>query len=116
MSRRTLRGRGVIFMIHRFSNPETGVAGHDAKELRRTLAYLRQRRFELLGLQEMITRLAEGDRRASGAIAFTIDDGYLDQATVGSPVFGACDCPVTSPFRIAMRCWRRWRPGTGCRW
>ena len=32
----------------------------------------------------------------NGAVAFTIDDGYADQARVGSRVFAEFDCPVTT--------------------
>ena len=30
------------------------------------------------------------------AVAFTIDDGYVEQATVAAPVFAEFDCPVTT--------------------
>src|SRR4030095_7304130 len=29
-------------------------------------------------------------------VAFTLDDGYEDQATVGAPIFAEYDCPVTT--------------------
>jgi peptidoglycan/xylan/chitin deacetylase (PgdA/CDA1 family) len=89
------RERAVIFMLHRFRDRDVGVEGHDPHALRRALAYLRKKRYLLLPLKELFQRLAEG-RPLRRAVAFTIDDGYLDQATVGAPVFGEFDCPVTT--------------------
>ena len=33
---------------------------------------------------------------AAPAVAFTIDDGYLDHAKVAAPIFAEFDCPVTT--------------------
>jgi peptidoglycan/xylan/chitin deacetylase (PgdA/CDA1 family) len=84
----------VILMLHRFAVPETGIEGHDPALVRKVLAYLRQHRYELVSLGEVFHRLRGGEplRRA---VAFTIDDGYFDQAEIGAPVFAEFDCPVT---------------------
>ena len=83
-----------IFMLHRFSSPEDGVDGHDPAAVRAILSYLRRKRYDLISLQELFRRLRENEplRRA---VAFTIDDGYFDHASVAGPVFAALDCPVT---------------------
>lgn len=96
LARRLLGERGLIFMLHRFRNPDSGVPGHEPEELRRMLDYLRGRGCELVRLDELIRRLVTNQPKPRGAIAFTIDDGYLDQATVGGPVFAEFDCPVTT--------------------
>ena len=96
IARRLLRDRGVIFMLHRFSNPDLGVAGHDPADLRRSLEYLRGRGFELVSLDDLLRRLAADGPRPRGAIAFTVDDGYADQASIGAPIFAEFDCPVTT--------------------
>ena len=89
-----LRQCGVIFMLHRFSVPELGIVGDDPEWLRACLAHLRRERRELLSLTNMFARLEEG-RPLHGAIAFTIDDGYREQALVGGAVFAEFDCPAT---------------------
>lgn len=94
VSRQLLRNRGVIFMLHRFRDPDRRVVGHDPEHLRRSLAYLRRHGYEVVALDELLRRLVDGEAR--GAIAFTIDDGYLDQATVAAPVFAEFGCPVTT--------------------
>lgn len=96
LGRRLLRGRAVIFMLHRFANSECGVSGHSPERLRRSLEYLRRRRFELVSLESLLRGLAAPSGSGGGAVAFTIDDGYLDQATVGAPIFAEFDCPVTT--------------------
>jgi peptidoglycan/xylan/chitin deacetylase (PgdA/CDA1 family) len=90
-----MHGYGVIFMLHRFSAPELGVEGHDPDHIRRGLAYLRRRRYSFISLEEMFRKMAEGEPLGR-VVAFTIDDGYKDHATVGAKIFAEYDCPVTT--------------------
>lgn len=83
-------------MLHRFRAPEIGVAGLDTATLRRSLAALRRERFEILPLTTLLDDLASGRTHRAPAVAFTIDDGYLDHAIVAAPVFAEFDCPVTT--------------------
>ena len=95
--RMLLRGHGVIFMLHRFTDPDLGVTGHDPRAVRDALAHLRREGRELISLEEMLRRSAEPDAPAlAGSVAFTIDDGYADHASVGAPLFAEFDCPVTT--------------------
>ena len=91
-----MRGRGTIFMLHRFTDPEVGSSGHDPALLRAALAYLRRERYELVSLTELLRRLGEATPTLGRAVAFTIDDGYLDHAIVGGKIFAEFDCPVTT--------------------
>src|SRR6476659_3437826 len=85
---------GIIFMLHRFPDPELGNASsHDVAAIRAGLAHLRRNRFELISLASLFERARQGER-LGGAIAFTIDDGYLDHARIGAPLFAEFDCPV----------------------
>jgi peptidoglycan/xylan/chitin deacetylase (PgdA/CDA1 family) len=89
-------GRASVFMLHRFAVPECGVSGHSVSALRRALGHLRKHRFELLSLVDLFRRLEGEDPPLRGAVAFTLDDGYFDQATVAAPVFAEFDCPCTT--------------------
>jgi peptidoglycan/xylan/chitin deacetylase (PgdA/CDA1 family) len=89
------RGVGTIFMLHRFTDPATGMVGDDVGELRRTLAFLRSRGYELIALAEMFRRLKEGGEGADLGVAFTLDDGYADQVRLAGPAFAEFDCPAT---------------------
>jgi peptidoglycan/xylan/chitin deacetylase (PgdA/CDA1 family) len=91
-----LRSRATIFMLHRFYAPELGVTGLDPQAVRRALEALRRERFELLPLKTLFEDLAAGRVHARPAVAFTIDDGYLDHATAAAPIFAEFDCPVTT--------------------
>jgi peptidoglycan/xylan/chitin deacetylase (PgdA/CDA1 family) len=93
--RATMEHHAAIFMLHRFRNPETGSEGVDPARVRQALARLRAERFELVSLETLFNRLLAGEP-LRGAVAFTIDDGYLDHATVAAPVFAEFDCPVTT--------------------
>lgn len=81
-------------MLHRFSSPEDGVRGHDPATVRRILAHLRKHRYNLITLEKFFRCLRESEPM-SRAIAFTIDDGYFDHASIGAPIFVEFDCPVT---------------------
>jgi len=89
-----VRHRAVVFMLHRFADPELGVGGHDPAILRAFFAQLRRERYRILALDELIDEL-RGQALPRGAIAFTVDDGYADFARVGAPIFIEFDVPVT---------------------
>ena len=91
-----MSGRATVFMLHRFADPELGTSGHDPRLLRRALADLRRERYEILELRELFRRLAEGMSAGAPAVAFTMEDGYFDQASVAGDIFTAFDCPVTT--------------------
>lgn len=94
------RRHAVVFMLHRFRDRERGVEGHDPDAVGRLLAALRRDRYAFLELDEMVEELvrppARGGRGLQRAVAFTMDDGYEDQARMGGDVFGAYRCPVTT--------------------
>jgi peptidoglycan/xylan/chitin deacetylase (PgdA/CDA1 family) len=87
------RNRPVIFMLHRFSDPERGVRGHDPAFLERTLGHLRRQHFKVVSVQGLLDAALEG-RPMRRWVCFTMDDGYHEQATVAAPIFAAFDCPV----------------------
>lgn len=89
-----IRGRAIIFMFHRFLDPEFGISGHNPILLRRAIAEFRRQGFQLLPLTELLERTRHGESSA-GMIAFTVDDGYGDFYRVGGPMFESMECPVT---------------------
>ena len=90
-----VRGADTILTLHRFDDPERGVRGQDPAALRADLAYLRRHRYELVSVNEVVSRFIERPARASASIAFTVDDGYYDWYEVAAPIFAEFDCPVT---------------------
>lgn len=86
----------VVFMLHRFQMPEFEIEGHNPEEVRGVLEYLRRHKYQVISVTELLTRLARDDVPLRGAVAFTMDDGYLDQASVAGPLFAEFDFPVTT--------------------
>ena len=84
----------TVFMLHRFAVPELSIEGHSPKAVGAILAALRKRRFNLISLHELFRKLKDGEP-LHRAVAFTIDDGYFDHASVAAPVFVEYDCPAT---------------------
>ena len=86
----------TVFMLHRFRDSEHGIEGCDVPHLRNTLAYLVKNGYEFISIPSLFDRLAGNGPPLRGAVAFTMDDGYVDQATVAAPVFADFECPVTT--------------------
>ena len=91
-----LRNCATVFMLHRFRHPARGIDGFEPSELRQGLEYLRRKNYELVPLTVIFDRLVKGEPPLHGAVAFTIDDGYVDQAEIASVVFAEFDCHVTT--------------------
>jgi len=94
--KRVQRDCATVFMLHRFDHARCGIDGSDVAHLRRALTYLVRNGYELISLVELFERLGGKGPQVRGAVAFTIDDGYADQATIAAPVFAEFHCPVTT--------------------
>lgn len=91
-----LLGNGVpIFMLHRISR--TSITRHSLTPayLRRCLKYLLKHGYHFVSLGEIIAFLEGKAELAPNAVAFTMDDGFADQAELAAPVFIEFNCPVT---------------------
>jgi peptidoglycan/xylan/chitin deacetylase (PgdA/CDA1 family) len=86
----------TIFFLHRFHDAERNIIGMETTALRRALTYLVNHRYELISLTDLFQRLTGSGPELRGAVAFTMDDGYLDQATIAMPLFAEFNCPVTT--------------------
>lgn len=106
-----MRGHASIFMLHRFRDDTRGVAGHDPDTIARFLAFLRRERYDIVSLEEMLTRLAGRGAAPDRAVAFTMDDGTAEQVEIAAPLFASFDCPVTLfvvTGYLDGRCWLWW--------
>lgn len=89
-------GWATLFMMHRLSLPEHGLVGHDPAALRATLEWLRRHRYEILDLESLLRRLGGEGPPLRRAVAFTLDDGYIEQIEVAAPIFAEFDAPSTT--------------------
>jgi protein-tyrosine-phosphatase/peptidoglycan/xylan/chitin deacetylase (PgdA/CDA1 family) len=85
----------AVFTLHRMQDPANNIHGHSPEFLRSTLQYLRREGYNLVSLEDMHKRLRGEGPALHRAVAFTMDDGFADQATVAAPIFMEFDCPVT---------------------
>ena len=90
-------GRGIpIFMLHRMDTGEgSTVGGTRPDHLRRCLQYLVKHGYVFLSLEQLVTELKNGRSLPTRAVAFTMDDGYADQAKIAAPIFKEFNCPLT---------------------
>lgn len=93
--RPVMRGRATIFMLHRVTNPELGVHGHSLEFIRNAIHALRRSGARLVSVREIMEACVNGAELGDDCVAFTIDDGFKDQATMARSVFAAEGCPVT---------------------
>lgn len=89
------RGAAVVFMLHRFTPPQAWAERNDPSIVRALLGYLRRERYALVDLATLFASLRGERAPLHNAIAFTVDDGYREHATVTGPVFAEFDCPAT---------------------
>lgn len=89
-------GKGIaIFMLHRFARDGLNDSGHRPSILRRYLHYLRNNGYHFVSLDTIINAVQGRTTLPDKAVAFTMDDGFYDQAEIGSSIFLEFDCPVT---------------------
>jgi peptidoglycan/xylan/chitin deacetylase (PgdA/CDA1 family) len=97
-----LRGMGCIFCLHEVRPPVILAEGFEPNHqlaippefLDQVIKLAKQKGYALVGLDEIVDLLAHGKTSAPVA-AFTLDDGYKNNATDAAPVFRAQDCPYT---------------------
>lgn len=96
-----------VFMLHRFRNWDGRVSGHDPNLVAAAVEYLLAQGFRVLSVDEVVRGLV-GGTLPERSVAFTIDDGYLDQGTIGAEIFLARGCPVTIYLVTGMTDGRLW--------
>lgn len=89
-------GWATVFMMHRIRFGDLGTPGHDPVGLRETLGWLRRRRYEILDLEDLFKRLSGDGPPPHRAVAFTLDDGYVEQALPAARLFAEFDAPATT--------------------
>jgi peptidoglycan/xylan/chitin deacetylase (PgdA/CDA1 family) len=92
-----------IFMLHRFRHPELSpYHGHRPDFVRKALQYLRANRFRILELDEVVETALRGEPLPAQSVVFTMDDGFVDQAEVGAPIFIEYEAPLTCFLNSGM--------------
>ena len=92
-----LFGYGIpIFMLHRITSQDEPTTGKlSASHLHDCFDYLVNNGYTFLSLEKLILALKHNNPPPPKSVVFTMDDGYLDQAEIASPIFLEYNCPVT---------------------
>jgi peptidoglycan/xylan/chitin deacetylase (PgdA/CDA1 family) len=90
-------GNGLpVFLLHRMAQEGRATSGKvTADHLRRCLQYLIDNGHTFVSLEHVILALESKLALPPKAVAFTMDDGFVDQAEVAAPIFLEFDCPLT---------------------
>lgn len=84
-----------IFMMHRFVPDVSSNKGHTPNYLRRCLQHLKTNGHTFVSVEDILNSIRDGTPLPPKPVAFTMDDGFSDQATLAAPVFCEFNCPVT---------------------
>jgi len=90
-----MQKNAVIFMLHRMSSPDVIEEGHSVEFLDQAISHFVQKGYNLVSLEDIYKNINEGGPPLKKAIAFTLDDGFIDQAKIAAPVFLKYKCPAT---------------------
>ncbi len=113
-------GIGAIFMLHHIrplGGQCQGFAPNAGLEitpefLDSVIAFLKARGYELVSLDQAVSRLSSNEAHDRPFACFTIDDGYEDNFEHAWPVFCKHDCPFTifvAPAITDGKCELWWR-------
>lgn len=84
-----------VFLMHRFADHHRGIHGHSLVHLDTSLRYLRDNGYRVLSLHHIVSAILNGEPLPDKTVAFTLDDGFYDQAEKALPVFERYQAPVT---------------------
>ena len=95
ISERILGRHTTILMLHRFQDFSSKIyADHDAESLRVLLEEIRRLRIPVVSVDQIFQAKRGLADIPNNAVAFTMDDGFLDQLEVGAELFIKYDCPA----------------------
>lgn len=97
-----------VFLMHRFTDSARGVCGHSPELLDQALNYLHTHGHTVISLRQIVQAMISGSTLPDNSVAFTIDDGFYDQAEVAVPIFEHYDAPVTIFLATDMQQKQHW--------
>lgn len=77
----------TIYMMHRPAPANKIFNGTNPTLLEQCLQYAQKNNFEFANIDEIVQMALKGEKPKKPTLCFTMDDGYLDQLTVLTPIF-----------------------------
>lgn len=91
-----LRAHNIpVFMLHRIENKSLGISGHSVQSIENALAFVNQHGYNGVSIAQISDALINDTPLPKNAVAFTLDDGFAEQAEVALPLFEKHKLPVT---------------------
>ncbi|MBU2863968.1 polysaccharide deacetylase family protein [Reinekea forsetii] len=84
-----------IFMLHRIENKNLGINGHSAQSIEEALLYIKNQGYQGISIAQLSDAIVNNKPVPKNAVAFTLDDGFAEQAEVALPIFEKHQIPVT---------------------
>jgi peptidoglycan/xylan/chitin deacetylase (PgdA/CDA1 family) len=84
-----------VFMLHRMEDAKRGVNGHSALLLESALQFIKDNDYTPISINSLVDALLTGASLPKRAVAFTLDDGFYDQAEYAFPLFERFQVPAT---------------------
>jgi peptidoglycan/xylan/chitin deacetylase (PgdA/CDA1 family) len=83
-----------IFMLHRIECFDRGIEGHRLGMIRQQLEYIHKRGYKPIALSTLARCIAENTPIPEKAVAFSIDDGFIDHFDLAGPIFSEYGVPL----------------------
>lgn len=84
-----------VFMLHHFRNSSTQTPGHDPQLLSDCLKKLKKQGYGFVDLDEALDSFNQQSVSQHKVVAFTLDDGFMNQVMTAHEVFSVHRCPFT---------------------
>ncbi len=84
-----------IVMMHRFSQPDRNITGHETGHIRNCLEVFRKNGYSAISLYDFARSIKDDKPIPNKSVCFTMDDGFIDQYEVASSLFAEFDIPLT---------------------
>lgn len=85
----------AVFIFHRVRQDRFGIGGHSLAEIEAAVGRVKAMGLPIVSLDDVLDSATGNKPLPPGAVAFTADDGYYDQAEMIAPIFDRLGVPLT---------------------
>lgn len=83
-----------IFTLHRIECPDRKIRGHSLGVLQQQLEYVHNRGYKPIALSTLAKCIAKNEPLPEKAVAFSIDDGFVEHYDLAGPLFSKFGIPL----------------------
>jgi len=100
-----------IMMYHHVSNQDYGTDSVTPENFRMQMEYLKKKRYRVVSIEELIEKMAKGERLPKKTVALALDDGYRDNYINALPILKEFRYPAMffiAPGSLAINGYMSW--------